>query len=165
MDGVIIRSEERGDREAVRRLLLAAFPGPGEADLVERLRGDGDMEIALVARSGGALAGHVTFSRMKAPFFALGLAPVAVDERFRRRGIAAALISAGLDQARGEGWQGVFVLGEPDYYRRFGFSAEMAAGFASPYAGPYLMALLLDGEALPAACGAIDYAPAFAALG
>jgi putative acetyltransferase len=165
MDGTTIRGEKTGDHEALRSLLLEAFPGPDEADLVERLRAAGDAEIALVAEAGGQIAGQVMFSRMKAPFSALGLAPVAVDQRFRRHGIAAGLISAGLERAREEGWQGVFVLGEPGYYARFGFSAEMAAGFASPYAGPYLMALPLQGAALPAASGRIDYAPAFAALG
>ncbi|MGB8843415.1 MAG: hypothetical protein WCC64_20355 [Aliidongia sp.] len=58
----------------------------------------------------------------------------------------------------------VFVLGDPVYYRRFGFDPMLASGFASPYAGPYLMALGLT-QPLPSLSGKIDYAPAFAALG
>jgi putative acetyltransferase len=78
-------------------------------------------------------------------------------------GIGTRLIRAGLERAELGGWQGVFVLGEPDYYRRFGFEQALASGFASPYAGPYLMALALGGS-LPATTGRVDYAPAFQAL-
>jgi putative acetyltransferase len=57
------------------------------------------------------------------------------------------------------------VLGDPEYYRRFGFAPETAAPFASPYAGPFLMALRLhEGIALPAS-GRADYARAFSTLG
>jgi putative acetyltransferase len=93
----------------------------------------------------------------------LGLAPVAVGEAWRRRGIAAALIGAGLDRARAEGWRGVVVLGDPAYYRRFGFDPALAAGFVSPYAGPHLMALALGPGGLPSG-GPLDYARAFDAL-
>ncbi len=58
----------------------------------------------------------------------------------------------------------IFVLGEPGYYKRFGFSVEAARPFASPYAGPYLMALALNKFA-PFQAGKAEYAPAFAALG
>ncbi len=74
------------------------------------------------------------------------------------------MIRAGLERAAIDGWHGVFVGGEPGYYRRVGFDAARASGFISPYAGPYLMALALDGE-LPATNGSIDYARAFGALG
>jgi len=58
----------------------------------------------------------------------------------------------------------VLVLGDPAYYRRFGFDSELASGFTSRYAGPHLMAFALT-HPLPALTGQIDYAPAFAALG
>jgi putative acetyltransferase len=83
---------------------------------------------------------------------------------FQGGGIGAGLIEAALGIARATGEEIVFVLGEPDYYRRFGFSAEAAAPFASPYAGPYFMALALrPGFALPAA-GEAAYARAFSDL-
>jgi putative acetyltransferase len=37
----------------------------------------------------------------------------------------------------------VFVLGEPEYYARFGFGTGAARGFDSPYAGEYFMAIAL----------------------
>ena len=161
---MLIRDEEPADAAAIRALVAAAFGREAEAGLVDRLRRDGDGVISLVAVADGAVAGHVLLSRMSAPFRALGLAPVSVAPDRRRAGIGSGLIRAALDRARAGGWEGVFVLGEPDYYRRFGFDPALAGGFASPYAGPFLLALALRGE-LPARSGRIDYAPAFAALG
>lgn len=160
---MIIRDEEPADAPAVRATVEAAFARSLEADLVDRLRLDGDGIISLVAVDLGDIVGHAVFSRMAAPFRALGLAPVSVAPARQRSGIGSRLIRAGLDRARQGGWQGVFVLGAPDYYRRFGFDPARARAFTSPYAGPCLMALALDGE-LPAAEGRIDYAPAFQRL-
>ena len=109
------------------------------------------------------VVGHVMFSPMTAPFRALSLAPVAVLPEWRRQGIAADLIQAGLAYA-GRDWDAVFVLGEPFYYRRFGFDGELSAGFTSPYAGPcFLVKPLRAG--LPVLRGRVVHAPAFARLG
>ncbi|MBC8280380.1 MAG: N-acetyltransferase [Chloroflexi bacterium] len=159
-----IRPEIPADYAEIRSLLLASFPTADEADLVEQLRTDGDVEISLVAIEGDQVIGHVVFSVMSAPFRALGLAPVAVLADHRRKGVAERLINTGIEQAKNDGWEGMFVLGEPDYYQRFGFRAETAQGFESVYAGPYLMALSLKSEVLPKTSGRIDYAPAFAGL-
>lgn len=160
---IVIREERPDDRAAIRAVVEAAFGQPLEAELVDRLRADGDSVISLVADDGGAIVGHVLFSRMQAPFTALGLAPVSVSPDRQRSGIGGRLIREGLDRARRDGWQVVVVLGDPDYYRRFGFEPALAAGFESPYAGPHLMAMPL-GAAMPARLGRLDYAPAFAGL-
>jgi putative acetyltransferase len=162
---MIIRAEEPADANAIRKVEEAAFPTPAEADLVDRLRSDHDTAISLVAVEGDDLVGHVLFSRMEAPFRALGLGPVAVLPSHRGAGIGTRLITAGLACAKAGGWQGVFVLGDPAYYRRFGFDAGAAAGFASAYAGSFLVARALQADELPARSGSIAYAPAFAALG
>jgi putative acetyltransferase len=161
---MIIRDETPSDHTAIRDLVISAFGQTDEADLVEWLRADGDSVIELVAADDGGIVGHVMFSKMTAPFRALGLAPVSVAPGRQRAGIGSRLIRAGLERAREQGWQGVFVVGDPAYYSRFGFDAALARGFASSYAGPYLMALALDGP-LPVREGRIDYAPAFERLG
>ena len=158
-----VRDEEPGDIPLIRKVVTAAFDQALEADLVDRLRADGDSVISLVAIEDAELAGHVMLSKMSAPFPALGLAPVAVAPARQRSGIGSLLIRTALDRAREEDWAAVFVLGDPAYYRRFGFDPALAAGFESPYAGPYLMALALKGP-LPATTGRIDYAPTFADL-
>ena len=159
-----IRFEVETDFENVRALHLSAFSTAGEGDLVDELRRAGDAVLSLVATDDGVV-GHVMFSRMKAPFRALGLAPVAVLADWRRQGVADMLIRAGLMQAKKDGWEAVFVLGSPDYYTRFGFNPALASGFQSPYAGPDLMAIALQDGGLPMATGAVSYAPAFDGLG
>jgi putative acetyltransferase len=161
---IAIRPERAQDSAAVDRIIREAFGQPDEAALVDRLRADGDAEIALVALEDGAVVGHVMLSPMTAPFRALGHAPLAVAPGRQRQGVGAALVEASIAAARADGWSAIFVLGDPAYYRRFGFSAEAAQGFASPYAGPYLQVLALQ-HRLPGNSGSIDYAPAFAGLG
>ena len=158
------RAEFPTDHLAIRQLHQAAFGRDVEADLVEALRHEASAVLSLVVEEEGEILGHVMFSRMQAPFRALGLAPVGVLPARQRNGIGSLLIRTGLAQARADGWQGVFVLGEPAYYRRFGFDPNKANGFESPYSGPYLMAIALQGPELPCANGRVEYAPAFAGL-
>ena len=160
---MIIRAAEATDHPAIRDVLLAAFPSPDEARLVEQLRADGDAVIELAAAIGNRIVGHILFSPVDAPIRALALAPVAVAPDRQRRGIGSALIDAGHELAREQDWQAIFVVGEPEYYRRFGYDAALAAGFAGPYSGPHFMALALGG-ALPATTGEVRHARAFAAL-
>lgn len=162
---MIIRPESSSDYTAVRQLHVDAFPTPSEADLVEQLRSDGDALISLVASSGDRVIGHVMFSRMTAPFNAIGLAPISVTAGERRRGVASALIKDGITRARTSGCAGIFVLGDVRYYQRFSFSSDAAAPFQSPYSGPHLMLLVLDDRLVGATSGPISYAPAFTNLG
>ncbi|MEP9351542.1 N-acetyltransferase [Xanthobacter sp. KR7-225] len=161
---MIIRDEMPADAAPLRALVAIAFGGPAEADLVDRLRADGDAAVSLVAQDASGLLGHLLLSPMEAPFAALALAPLCVRPDRQRAGIGGALVQAGMTQAREAGARAVFVLGDPDYYRRFGFRADLAAGFETPYAGRHFMALALGGP-LPEASGVLRHAPAFAALG
>jgi putative acetyltransferase len=145
-----IRGETPSDCDGIRRVQLEAFPSEAEADLVDRLRQDGAV-ISLVAFRDGAVLGHVMFSRMQAPAGTLGLGPVAVLRAHRRLGIAATLVNEGLALARACGWSAVFVLGDPAYYRRFGFDPVLAEGFATPYASQHLMGLELEPGRSPSA--------------
>jgi putative acetyltransferase len=160
---MMVRDEATADHATVRQVVQAAFGRPDEADLVDRLRREGDAVLSLVAIDDSEIAGHAMFSRMIAPFRAVGLAPIAVLPGQQGRGVGGMLVREGLDRARLQGWEGVFVLGDPVYYRRFGFDSALAAGFISPYAGPSLMAVAL-GAGLSARSGPIAYAPAFALL-
>jgi putative acetyltransferase len=170
---IAIRPATGGDVAAIDALLRRSFPAADEALLVQRLCVDGDMVLTLVAddEDTGELAGMVAFSRMNVEaggkaIPGVALAPVAVAASYRRQGVAEALVQAGLDHLGDAGAAVCFVLGEPADYGRFGFSAEHADGFESPYAGEYFMAVPLQGGKL--ACGArgkAEHAAAFAMLG
>jgi putative acetyltransferase len=164
MTEMIIRREQQGDEPAVATVVEQAFGQADEVRLVKQIWADGDAVISLVAVAGRVVVGHVMFSRMVGPFRALGLAPVSVVPEHQRRGIGRSLVEKGLRKAREQGWEAVFVLGNPAYYERFGFRVDLAQGFASRYAGPHFMAMSL-GVRLPTRSGRIEYAPAFASLG
>jgi putative acetyltransferase len=163
MKSVLIRGEERDDIPAIRRIVEEAFLQPAEAKLVDHLRADGEAVFSGIAIDDGQVVGHIMFSRMDAPFRALGLAPVAVTPSLQRNGIGSELIRWGLAQAKSDNWQGVFVLGDPKFYGRFGFSVALASGFESSFAGERFMALALNGN-LPVTTGKVEYAAAFKVL-
>jgi len=162
---MIVRLETTGDVVAIRAIAEAAFLQSAEAQLVDDLRDAGDSVFSLVAVEGETVIGHAMFSRLKAPFPALALAPVAVRPERQRMGVGSRLIREGIARSEAAGWSGIFVLGDPVFYRRFGFDVGKASGFISPYAGPHWMALPLGRNELPTDAGSIQHAPAFAKLG
>jgi putative acetyltransferase len=162
---MIIRSESPGDIVGIRFVEEAAFLQSAEADLVDDLRAAGDSVFSLIAVEGETVTGHAMFSRLQAPFPALALGPVAVLPDRRRMGVGSRLIREGIARSEAAGWIGIFVLGDPAFYRRFGFDVGKASGFISPYAGPHLMALPLGRNEFPTDTGSIQHAPAFAKLG
>ena len=154
-----IRPVSPADADAIAALTMAAFGRPDEAGLVAALTDDGDATISLVAEHDGEVIGHILLSPMRASFRALGLAPISVVPSAQRQGVGGALIRAAIDRARADGWRAIFLLGEQDYYGRFGFSAAAARPFGSSYAGPYFQMLALDDAPLDA--DDVEYAPAF----
>ncbi len=164
---ITLRPEQPADASGIRKLLEAAFGGTAEADLVENLRADRDLKWTRVALDpSGAILGYVAFPRLvlatrDGERDVIGLAPLAVAPAHQRRGIGSALVRAGLDGAvRDE--ELVFVLGDPAYYRRFGFDPRLGADYASPYAGPHFMALRLADDAPRG--GTVIYPRAFSKL-
>jgi putative acetyltransferase len=162
---MIVRSEAPDDVAAIRIVEEMAFGRSVEAQLVDDLRNAGDSVFSLVAVDDGTVVGHALLSRMKAPFPALALGPVAVLPERQRMGIGTRLIREGIARSDAAGWLGIFVLGDPAFYRRSGFDVGKASGFTSPYAGPHLMVLPIGRSELPASAGSIQHAPAFAKPG
>jgi putative acetyltransferase len=168
MHNIVIRDERRSDRAAVRTVIERAFGGAYEADLVEHLHADGDVIAALVAVANGVVAGHLLFSSLAVetcpvPLAAAALAPLAVMPGGQGEGIGSALVRHGLEACRAAGVDVVFVLGDPAYYRRFGFDSALAARFVSPFPSEAFMALALRPGALDdaTATGSVSYAEAF----
>ncbi|MCC6718905.1 MAG: N-acetyltransferase [Acetobacteraceae bacterium] len=167
MDGTLSFGPERPeDIPAIRALHQAAFGGDYEADVIDGLRAGGFAFASLVARIGAEIVGHVMFSDMsvvvdghKVP--AAALAPLAVAEGFRGAGIGGRLVQMGLEAARVHGAHAVLVLGDPAYYREFGFDAAVLAHLRSPYPPGKLMALELVTGVLAGRGGTISYPPPF----
>lgn len=162
---VTIRPERAGDEAAIRAVAAAAFrcrpySDGSEPAIVDRLRTDGDLALSLVAEAEGRIVGHIAFSPValsdgSAGWFGLG--PVSVVPQRQRGGIGARLIKRGLGELSRRGARGVVLLGDPRYYRRFGFEHDPAIVFPGPPA-EYFQRLVLAGDAPN---GVVSYAAAF----
>lgn len=166
---VIIRSEIRDDWPAVAEIHRLAFGREDEARLVDELRSDDYARVSLVAEELGQLVGHILFSRLpihtKAGVIeAVALAPLGVLPSHQRKGIGSSLVRDGLRACCEAGHCIIIVLGHPDYYPRFGFSANRAERLKSPYAGDAFMALELITGALDGVEGVVSYPAPFEAL-
>ena len=162
-----IRPEIESDRNTVYAINVAAFESNEEADLVDRLRDQAGFFISLVAEQGGEIVGHIMLSPASLPANpdtpAIGLGPMAVTPANQGQGIGSALVRAGLEQCRQQGFQAAFVLGHPDYYPRFGFVPASRFGIESVYDVPdeVFMAMELLPSSLTNKAGKMYYHPIF----
>ncbi len=175
---ITISTERPQEYEAVYDLIQKAFLSAKisdgyEQDYVDRLRRGTNYipELALVAYCGKELIGHLMLSKSfirpermcvprVEPFRILLLAPLAVKYAYRHRGVGAKLVQEAFRRARELGWTAVAVLGDPDYYARFGFSLASrygiyAAGDRQMYE-PYLQVYELTADALKEVHGTLE---------
>ena len=145
---MLIRRENPSDAAAIRSLTAAAFATaahsappvepdgvPGEATLVGWLRADAAWipELSLVACVDDRIVGHVVCTRADvggAPALVLG--PLSVLPDHQRRGVGSALMHAVLGAADALGEAVVALVGDPDYYGRFGFVPASSLGIEAP---------------------------------
>jgi putative acetyltransferase len=124
-----IRMEAPGNHSAIYDLTKRAFApmpyaGGDEQDLINKLRDAGALTISVVAELNARIVGHVAFSPAFAAdgsegWYALG--PVSAEPELKHQGIGSAVINAGLDMLRQRDAAGCVLVGNPAYYRRFGF--------------------------------------------
>lgn len=162
-----IRPEQPADCPAIFDLTRRAFATAPhtchrEHFIVNALRESGHLSLSLVAEEGGQLLGHVAFSPLAfSPAAAgwFGVGPLSVLPERQGRGIGSRLMQEGLALLRGQGAQGCVLVGEPAFYRRFGFAA--APGLVLAGIPPqYLLALAFAGTP---PLGEVHFSPAFAA--
>ncbi|MGX9720185.1 GNAT family N-acetyltransferase [Stenotrophomonas acidaminiphila] len=126
-----IRDERPTDIDAIARLTEAAFASAPhtshtEQFIVAALREAGQLSISLVALEGDELVGHVavspvTLSSGDRGWYGLG--PISVRPDRQGHGIGSALMAAAIGRLETMGSAGCVLLGDPDYYARFGFRA------------------------------------------
>ncbi len=162
-----IRPEQPVDIPQVQRINELAFGRESEAALVNQLRGLVGV-YSFVAVAPGQVVGHVFYSpvRISGHSPLLGLAPVAVLPNWQRQGIGQRLISQSLESLKSVGVGGIVVLGDPNYYQRFGFVPAKLHHLACEFDVPdeYFMVLELYPASLRSCQGVVHYHPAFQEL-
>jgi putative acetyltransferase len=162
---VVVRNERPGDQEAISQVTRDAFHSHAHSDqtehlIIDALRSAGALTISLVAQRAGEVVGHIAFSPVtisdgSAMWFGLG--PVSVSPPHQHQGIGKLLIHTGLAALREKGAAGCVLVGEPEYYNRFGFVNDPELLFPGPPA-EYFLALPLGPRR---ARGVVTYHEAF----
>jgi putative acetyltransferase len=144
---VLIRAETAADTQAIFATQAAAFRRrdglppeaiPMEAPLVDALRADPDAwipDLSLVADDGGEVVGHVICSRAWVGEEArpvLGLGPIGVLPDRQGDGIGSTLMRGAIRAADELGEALIGLLGNPEFYGRFGFVASTEHGITPP---------------------------------
>lgn len=148
LNQLIIRAEKTTDIEPINQLILLAFANHPHQDpnlgvtehlIVQNLRQSAALTISLVAEYQAQIIAHVAFSpiqvnHQKSNYHVM--APVSVLPEFQNCGVGTQLIKNGLIKLQQFNSDGCVVLGDPEYYQRFGFHHNhkfSAKGAPKPY--------------------------------
>jgi len=164
-----IRNESKGDVEQIHRVTVLAFRSAPHTDhteqfIVKALRRADALVLSQVAESDGEVIGHIAVSPVKisdgsAKWFGLG--PISVLPEYQGKGVGSKLMENALVDLREKGAAGCVVLGDPNYYGRFGFKVVDELLFPGIPA-EYFQALSFSGG-FPQ--GEVAYHEAFSAQG
>ena len=166
---MIIRPETDADIEAIAEVTKAAFENhpisqQTEHFIIAALRAANALTISLVAEVDGRVVGHVALSPITISDGSedwYGLGPISVLPEYQRRGIGKALMHEGLSRLKALGAKGCALVGDPDYYERFGFRSVPELTHEGV---PQRNLLVLPfGESRPQ--GLVEFHPGFLATG
>lgn len=164
-----ISNEKSCDESIIHRVTERAFLNAPHTDhteqfIVDALRRAGALTISQVAKADGEIIGHVAISPVTLSGSAsnwFGLGPISVLPDFQGLGIGSKLMQSSLAALEAMGASGCVVLGDPDYYGRFGFTVVDGLVFPGVPA-EYFQALSFSNE-FPK--GEVTYHEAFSAKG
>ncbi len=122
-----IRESRKQDLDVVKDIYSAAFPDEELRPLVHALFHEKTGVLSLAACIDNVIVGHVAFTMCKVSGqterVAL-LGPLAVKPAQHSQGIGSALVLEGRRLLTNDGVVSIYVLGDPNYYSRFGFIPE-----------------------------------------
>ena len=136
----IIRLEEEKDHEEVENLVRDAFwniyrPGAYEHYIVHQLREDSSFieDLAYVIEKDSEIIGHINYSIGKLKISksqtnsketdAVVLGPLSIKTEYQSQGYGSKLIEFTLEIAKEKDIPFIFVIGDENYYSRFGFES------------------------------------------
>lgn len=127
-----IRSELPSDVTAIEAVTVAAFLNAPHASHTEQfivnvLRQAGMLSVSLVAEDNGEIVGHVAISPISISDGSRGwyiLGPISVVPDRQGLGIGSQLVKQALAELCKLAAAGCVLVGNPNYYGRFGFKSE-----------------------------------------
>ena len=164
---ITIRKEQSGDVERIHDVTVSAFLDAPHTDhteqfIVKALRDSGVLSISLVAEIEGGIVGYVALSPVTISDGSdqwYGLGPISVHPINQGQGVGSVLMNAAIEELKRINAKGCVLLGDPDYYHRFGFKPE--EGLVLPdVPAEYFQTLLLQGS-IPQ--GIVTYHDSFSA--
>jgi putative acetyltransferase len=148
-----IRLEKTRDIQSIHAMTIAAFLDAPHTDhteqfIVDALRDSAALSVSLIAEDSSKIVGHVALSPVTISDGSkdwYGLGPISVVPTDQNKGIGSKLMHAALRELNNLNANGCVLLGDPNYYRRFGF--EPIGGLVLPDVPPeYFQAALLKGS-------------------
>ena len=126
---MILREETIADIDAITEVTIAAFKNlpisnHTEQFIINALRDADALTISIVADIDSRIVGHIAFSPVIISDGTkdwYGLGPISVLPEYQKQGIGKSLIKKGLSLLKNMGGQGCALVGNPNYYKRFGF--------------------------------------------
>lgn len=134
---LVIRETTSGDITQVLALYPQVFPEEELRPVMSALLAEGPEVLSLAGFDGDALVAHVLFTICGAEEQDLTgalLGPLGVIPSHQRQRLGNLIARDGLERLEKRGVKQVFVLGDPAYYQRFGFSPERQV--LGPYPNP-----------------------------
>ena len=128
---IIIRKENQSDAGAITEITKAAFKNHPfskntEQFIINALRAANALTVSLVAELEDKLVGHIAFSPVTFTDGSenwYGLGPISVLPDYQKQGVGTKLVNEGLNLLKAWGAKGCVLVGEPNYYERFGFKS------------------------------------------
>lgn len=166
---ISIRIEQESDIRDIHEVTVSAFLDAPHTDhteqfIVKALRESGALSISLVAEEAGNVVGHVALSPVTISDGTdswYGLGPISVLPNKQNKGIGLQLMNAAIHELKNIEAKGCVLLGNPDYYHRFGFKPKNGLVLAD-VPPEYFQALVFYGD-LPQ--GNVTYHESFSAKG
>lgn len=137
-----IRLERAEDYGNVENMVRNSFwniyrPGAFEHFIVHKLRNHESFinDLAYVIQKDGNIIGHINYSNGKINYEngktenAVVLGPIAIDKQYQNQGYGSKLIEFTLTKANQKGIPFIFVVGDENFYKRFGFESASKYNF------------------------------------
>ena len=161
----MIREAKESDLKEVFNLIYSAFGNNAESDLVRQLILEEDLFFNLIFESSDIIVGNIVVSKITMEpdkgLLCGGVAPLSVLPENQSSGIGSQLMESAIQKSKEIKIDALFLLGDPNYYKRFNYKTS---NLASDYSAEHFQELELTKDCLVNVKSKVIYANAFTNL-